>query len=153
MRSRWGCATANANGRKRSRSSSPKINRRLPRSCASTAFLCSTNAVKRSNRPAGGRRLTRARSAVPSLCDALLLLAWAGAFVPIAGAAVEEPLQRATFNALRGSVVRVEADRERGGVSLGTGVTVAPAVVVTNCHVIRDAATIRISGGGSLWEI
>jgi hypothetical protein len=45
----------------------------------------------------------------------------------------------------------VEAEREQGGLSLGSGVTVAPSIVVTNCHVIRDAVTIRISGRGSLW--
>lgn len=45
----------------------------------------------------------------------------------------------------------MEADREQGGLSVGSGVTVAPSVVVTNCHVTRDAVSIRISGGGSLW--
>ena len=50
-------------------------------------------------------------------------------------------------------MVRVEAEREQGGLSVGSGVTVAPSIVVTNCHVIRNAATIRISGGGSLWEV
>jgi len=62
-------------------------------------------------------------------------------------------LQPASFIALQASVVRVEATRERGGVSLGTGVTVAPSIVVTNCHVMRDAAMIRISGRGRLWNV
>jgi serine protease Do len=62
-------------------------------------------------------------------------------------------LRPAAFIALRGSVVRVEAEGERGGLSVGSGVTVAPAIVVTNCHVTRDATTIRISGGGNLWEV
>ena len=39
--------------------------------------------------------------------------------------------------------------RARAELSVGSGVTVAPSIVVTNCHVTRDAATIRISGGGS----
>jgi serine protease Do len=65
--------------------------------------------------------------------------------------AATQPLQPATFVAVSGSVVRVEADREQGRLSVGSGVTVAPSIVITNCHVIRDAATIRISGGGSLW--
>jgi serine protease Do len=51
------------------------------------------------------------------------------------------------------TVVRVEADRAQGGLSVGSGVTVAPSVVVTNCHVTRDAATIRISGGGSVLAV
>jgi hypothetical protein len=55
--------------------------------------------------------------------------------------------------AVSASVVRVEADREQGGLSIGSGVTVAPSIVVTNCHVTRDAARIRISGGGRLWVV
>jgi hypothetical protein len=74
------------------------------------------------------------------------------ALAPFAYAA-SAPLQPGSFIALRASLVRVEATRERGGVSLGTGITVAPAIVVTNCHVMRDAATIRISGGGRLWDV
>jgi len=62
-------------------------------------------------------------------------------------------LQPASFFALRASVVRVEATREGGGMSLGTGVTVAPAIVVTNCHVTRDATMIRISGDGRMWDV
>jgi serine protease Do len=37
--------------------------------------------------------------------------------------------------------------------SVGTGVTIAPSVVVTNCHVTRDATAARISGSGMLWEV
>jgi len=59
----------------------------------------------------------------------------------------------ATFVPLSASIVRVEANRQYGGLSLGSGVTVAPAVVVTNCHVTRDAATIRISGSGRTWGV
>jgi len=62
-------------------------------------------------------------------------------------------LQPSAFVAVSASVVRVEAQREQGGLSVGSGVTVAPSIVVTNCHVTRNAATIRISGGGSLWEV
>jgi hypothetical protein len=67
--------------------------------------------------------------------------------------AAAQVLQPATFVSVSASVVRVEADREQGGLSIGSGVTIAPSVVVTNCHVTRDAATIRISGGGSLWPV
>ena len=72
--------------------------------------------------------------------------------VQSAGAAAQG-LQPATFVSVSASVVRVEADRERGGLSIGSGVTVAPSVIATNCHVTRDAASIRISGGGSLWPV
>jgi len=68
-----------------------------------------------------------------------------------APSALAQLLQPATFISVSGSIVRVEAERQQGGLSVGSGVTVAPAIVVTNCHVIRNAATIRISGGGRLW--
>ena len=62
-------------------------------------------------------------------------------------------LEPSAVVAVAASVVRVEADREQGGLSVGSDVTVAPSIVVTNCHVTRNAATIRIFGGGSLWEV
>ncbi len=68
-------------------------------------------------------------------------------------AAASEALNPATFVSLSGSVVRVEASREGGGLQLGTGVTIAPSVVVTNCHVTRDAAGIRIVGSGRIWSV
>src|SRR5262249_33519341 len=67
-------------------------------------------------------------------------------------AANGETPSRATFVALSNSVARVEAARTDGTLSVGSGVTVAPSVVVTNCHVIRDAAAVRVSGFGRLWE-
>src|SRR5215831_9407445 len=67
-------------------------------------------------------------------------------------AANAETPTRATFLPLSNSVVRVEAARTDGTLSVGSGVTVAPSVVVTNCHVIRGAPTVRVSGLGRLWE-
>jgi len=64
-----------------------------------------------------------------------------------------QAMQPAAFVSVSGSVVRIEADREQGGLSVGSGVTIAPSTVVTNCHVTRDAAAIRISGGGNLWKV
>ena len=64
-----------------------------------------------------------------------------------------QSLSPSAFIPVSAGVVRVEADRQHGGLSLGSGVTVAPSVVVTNCHVIRDAAAIRISGAGRLWNV
>ena len=71
----------------------------------------------------------------------------------LAGASADVPLQPSTFVSVAGSVVRVEAQRQQGGVSIGSGVTVAPSIVVTNCHVVRDALTIDISGGGAVWAV
>lgn len=59
----------------------------------------------------------------------------------------------AAFLALSSSIVRVEVDRPGGGLSLGSGVTVAPSVVVTNCHVTRDGTFARIAGAGRLWDV
>jgi len=67
--------------------------------------------------------------------------------------AISQTPHPAQFLALSGSVVRVEVDRPEGGISLGTGVTIAPSVVVTNCHVTRDGTFARISGSGRLWEV
>ena len=47
--------------------------------------------------------------------------------------------------------MKVEALKESGGYSLGTGVSVAPGKFVTNCHVTRDAATIMLVRGGARW--
>jgi serine protease Do len=69
------------------------------------------------------------------------------------GAAPAESPSPATFVPLSSSVVRVEVEREHGGMSLGTGITIAPSVVVTNCHVMRDATTARIAGSGMLWDV
>jgi serine protease Do len=67
--------------------------------------------------------------------------------------AASQPLNPATFVSLSGSVVRVEAGRAGGGLHLGTGVTVAPSVIVTNCHVTHDGTAIRIVGSGSVWNV
>jgi serine protease Do len=69
------------------------------------------------------------------------------------GTATSQSRDVAPFLALSGSVVRVEVDREGGGLSLGTGVTIAPSLVVTNCHVTRDGTFARISGSGRLWNV
>ena len=67
--------------------------------------------------------------------------------------AAAEVLQPSAFVAVAAGVVRVEATRQTGGLSIGSGVTVAPSIVVTNCHVVRDAATLNISGGGAVWAV
>ena len=64
-----------------------------------------------------------------------------------------EPLPPAAFLPIAASVVRVEATRTQGGTSIGSGVAVAPSIIVTNCHVTRDAAEIRVSAAGQLLQV
>ena len=61
-------------------------------------------------------------------------------------------LDRGRFLALSASILKVEALKEGGGYSLGTGVAVAPGKFVTNCHVTRDAATVMLVQGGARWR-
>ena len=91
-----------------------------------------------------GRWHTRARATVFTGGLAALL------YTTVAPSQSPNP---APFLALSASVVRVEVDRQGGGLSLGTGVTIAPSVVVTNCHVTREGTFARISGAGRLWDV
>ncbi|HET9762994.1 MAG TPA: trypsin-like peptidase domain-containing protein [Casimicrobiaceae bacterium] len=87
----------------------------------------------------------------PALARALALAALA---LGLAGGGVFAlPLEPAAFLPLSASVVRVEVQRAQGGLGIGSGVTLAPDVVVTNCHVTRDATVIRVSGAGRTWEV
>ncbi len=52
---------------------------------------------------------------------------------------------------LAATVLKVEAARNDGRTNVGTAVTVAPGVVVTNCHVTRKAASVRLVKGGGRW--
>jgi len=72
----------------------------------------------------------------------------------IAGSlAWSKPFHPALYLPIAASVVRVEADVDNGRLSVGSGVTVAPSVIATNCHVVRDAVGVRISGGGTSWPV
>ena len=75
------------------------------------------------------------------------------AVASLAWEAAGEPLSPAQFIPVSASVVRVEVDRAQGGRALGSGVTVAPSVIATSCHVVREAVGIRIAGAGSTWEV
>lgn len=77
-----------------------------------------------------------------------LLLALAAAWP----AAASKP-HPSTFVALAGSVLRIEAPRERGGFAMGSGVAVGPELVVTNCHVTREARDIQVVRGGVRWSV
>jgi hypothetical protein len=48
-------------------------------------------------------------------------------------------------------VLKIEVVRLDGVRELGSGVTVGPQRVVTNCHVVRNAETIRVSRGADAW--
>jgi len=69
------------------------------------------------------------------------------------GVASSQPFQPAVYLPIAASVVRVVAEVDAGRQSVGSGVTVAPTVIVTNCHVVRDAVSIRVSAGGSTWHV
>ncbi len=75
------------------------------------------------------------------------------ALLVLASAAAANNLDRAAFLPLTQSVVRVEARQASGGLGVGTAVTVAPGVAVTNCHVTRDAVAIRVIGHGRPWTV
>jgi hypothetical protein len=68
-------------------------------------------------------------------------------------AASSQSLSPAMYLPIAASVVRVEVERQQGGLSVGSGVTVAPSVVATSCHVVRDAVGIRIAGSGATWNV
>jgi serine protease Do len=60
-------------------------------------------------------------------------------------------VDRAGLFARGASVLKVEARRPQGGFSIGSGVVVAPEVVVTNCHVTGDGSGVSVLRGGLRW--
>jgi len=68
-------------------------------------------------------------------------------------AASSQPFHPAVYLPIAASLVRVEAEVAQGKLSVGSGVTVAPAVIATNCHVVRDALDIRVAGAGATWAV
>ena len=67
--------------------------------------------------------------------------------------AAADPVSPARFLPISASVVRVTAQQQGGRLSVGSGVTVAPYVVATSCHVVRDATEIRVGGAGGTWDV
>lgn len=55
------------------------------------------------------------------------------------------------FIPLAVAVLRVEAPTSNGKIKVGSAITVAPGVVVTNCHVTRDAVSVRVSKRAGRW--
>ena len=77
-----------------------------------------------------------------------VLLAWC-----LAPAVLHAEVDRATLVGLSASVLKVEVQRIQGGYSLGSGVVVDTAKVVTNCHVTRDARDIHVLRGDVRWHV
>jgi len=68
-------------------------------------------------------------------------------------AAEAQPIGRAEIVALSHSVGRVEARLDDGRVGVGSAITVAEGVLVTNCHVTSKALSIKVIGGGMPWAV
>jgi serine protease Do len=68
-------------------------------------------------------------------------------------AAQSQEIDRSVFIRLASSLVKIEALAADGALSLGTGVTIAPGRVVTNCHVTRNAVNITMLRGGLRWRV
>lgn len=79
------------------------------------------------------------------------LTACAGAFVTlclVGPAPAASELDRSELTRLSRSLVKVEAVDADGRLWVGTGVGVAPARVVTSCHITRMGESIRVQHGG-----
>jgi len=61
-------------------------------------------------------------------------------------------LDRSLFVPLRIVIVKVEARLKDGRLFVGTGVTVNPGVVLTNCHVVANAERITVSKRSGRFE-
>jgi serine protease Do len=66
-------------------------------------------------------------------------------------AAFAQDFEPARFIPLAVTILRVEAPTDGGQVKVGTAITVAPGVVVTNCHVTRDAVAVRVAKQAGRW--
>ena len=76
----------------------------------------------------------------------------AAACVAVQAALAADPLDRSRLVPLARTVVRVEAVAD-GRVRIGTGITIAPGLLVTNCHVVSGAARVRMLKRGSVWNV
>ncbi len=53
---------------------------------------------------------------------------------------------------LASTVMKIEAHNPNGSTSIGSGVMVAPGILVTNCHVTRNATSIQVIKSGQRWN-
>jgi hypothetical protein len=83
--------------------------------------------------------------------------AWAVGVLALAfglpASAPAEAVDVARFIPLVAAVLKVEAPTHDGRVNVGTAITVAEGVVVTNCHVTRNATSVRLLKGGGSWPV
>jgi serine protease Do len=70
-----------------------------------------------------------------------------------AASVAAKPIDRAEILALSHSIGRVEARLEDGRVGVGSAITVAQGILVTNCHVTSRALSIKVIGGGMPWSV
>lgn len=78
---------------------------------------------------------------------------WGCAAALMATCSAQATADRAAFMQLGSRVLQVEAVREAGGLSLGSGVVVAAQRVVTNCHVTRGSGEIFVVWGAVRWRV
>src|SRR5262249_31993010 len=71
--------------------------------------------------------------------------------VALASSANAQPIGRAETLALSHSIGRVEARLDDGRMGVGSAITVAKEILVTNCHVTSKAVSIKVVGGGMAW--
>ncbi|WP_293368893.1 serine protease [Nevskia sp.] len=64
-----------------------------------------------------------------------------------------QDLDRALFNPILASIVKIEAVTEAGGYSLGSAVAVKPGLFVSSCHVTAKAVSISIQYQGLRWAV
>lgn len=110
------------------------------------AFRNSTSAVPCSREAATSDAATRSRPLLPR--HRWLLLALVACLST--GRAADFDGIRAL--AMAGSVLKVEAIGD-AGFMLGTAVSVAPGLFVTNCHVTRNATVVVLMRGGARWPV
>ncbi len=69
----------------------------------------------------------------------------------VAAPACGAPMNRAEFVGLSHSIGRVEAQLDDGRLGVGSAITVAKDIVVTNCHVTANAVAVKVVSGGMAW--
>lgn len=80
---------------------------------------------------------------------ALLALVLSGASAAVAA----RDFDPSRFVPLAMTVLKVEALNPDGRLNVGTAITVAPGVVVTSCHVTRNATSVRVVKRAGQWPV
>jgi len=75
----------------------------------------------------------------------------AGGLLGCSALAQAQLVNRAAMIALTPSIGRVEARLDNGRVGVGSAITVARDILVTNCHVTNQATSIKVIGAGAAW--